>query len=139
MSEFKAIYSMNIPKYMFKFSISLLLSVIFLSLFVFLYSYVGMQVRCDDLSTDYHWEPNQTRSNMTEGFAWLQLDKNGYNNQYKVKKEGIDYLLMGSSHTEAFNVAADESIAYLLNKFLPEDYVYNISMSGHYFLTNIRT
>ena len=75
---------------------------------------------------------------MNEGFSWLRLDKNGYNNQFEVKKQEIDYLFMGSSHTEAFNVAGDKSVAYLLNKYLAKDYTYNISMSGHFFLSCVK-
>ena len=80
-------------------------------------------------TTDYKWIPNQLRTTMSEGYSWLRMDKNGYNNE--IIPESIDILLMGSSHMEAYNVAVHESTASVLNKLLPDFSVYNVGMSGH--------
>ncbi len=86
-------------------------------------------------ATDYYWEKNTTSIRATEGFAKVSVDDNGYVNTYPQKSEKIDVLVMGSSHTEGFNVAEDENYVYLLNqKFASSDndmYVYNIGTSGH--------
>ena len=83
------------------------------------------------------WYPNQFCSNMEEGFAWFNFDKNGFNNSYPIKKDKIDILLVGSSHLEAIQMKTNENIGYLLNNLLPNYYFYNIGMSGHFLPTNV--
>ena len=108
------------------------LALVILSLFTLLYGYTGVHVANPDKATDYKWEPGQLSTTMKEGFAWKRMDENGFNNSYPVGEgRGIDILLMGSSHMEGANVAADENAGYLLNEMLPELYTYNIGVSGH--------
>lgn len=109
-----------------------LFAVLILSLFVIVYKYSGTHIENKSGSTDYKWVPGQFRSTMVEGFAWNKVDDNGFNNAYP-KGDGIDVLLMGSSHMEGFNVAPDETAAYHLNELLENDgmYCYNIGISGH--------
>ena len=72
---------------------------------------------------------------MTEGFAWLKLDEYGFNNTSenaeKAMNEGIDILLMGSSHMEAMQVSQNENLGTILNERLEMFNTYNIGMSGH--------
>ena len=112
-----------------------LIAVAILSIVNLMYHYTGVHIENDTGATDYVWESKQIRTNMKEGFAWLQLDKNGFNNTAenaeKALVEGVDILLMGSSHMEAMQVAADKNVGTLLNRKLPEMNTYNIGMSGH--------
>ena len=93
-------------------------------------------------ATDYHWEKQSYSIRCTEGFAKVRVDNNGFVNTYTPKSENIDALIMGSSHTEAFNVAENENYAYLLNeKFSDTEndlYFYNIGTSGHTFARCLR-
>lgn len=113
-----------------------LLAFVILNIFCILY--YNIPVHYDNLegSTDYVWEKGKFYSRFTEGFAFGVTDMNGYNN--RVIPERIDYLIMGSSHMEAFNVAQNENTAALLQNFIYEaglnETVYNIGISGHEFL-----
>lgn len=112
-----------------KLLISGVISILILSVFCFFYSYSGIHIVNDTFATDYKWQSNQFKSNMTEGFAWIKLDKYGFNN-INSHIDDIDILLMGSSHMEAVQIKQEENLSELLNKML--DYnVYNIGMSGH--------
>ena len=86
-------------------------------------------------ATDDTWSAFHFSARGTEGFAYTTTDENGYVNTFPHKKDTVDILLMGSSHTEGFNVNADQSYAYLLNQKLYDNnsdmYAYNIGMSGH--------
>lgn len=87
-------------------------------------------------ATDYYWEENSCSIKATEGFARVRVDDKGFVNTYEPKGESIDVLVMGSSHTEGFNVGEKENYTYLLNeKFSESDdlYFYNIGISGHTF------
>ena len=85
--------------------------------------------------TDYFWEKGSYSVKCTEGFAKVRTDDNGFVNTYEPKGEKIDALIMGSSHTEAFNVGEKENYIYLLNDKFSDDenqlYFYNIGISGH--------
>ena len=86
-------------------------------------------------ATDYSWEKNKFYSRATEGFAWGKTNNEGYLNVFDYPKdEGVDILVMGSSHMEAYQVAMDESTAAVLGGLLPDRTVYNIGASGHNFL-----
>ena len=93
-------------------------------------------------STDYYWEENSGSVKCTEGFAKVKVDDKGFVNTYIPKSENIDALIMGSSHTEAFNVAEYENYTYLLNeKFSGNEndlYFYSIGTSGHTFQRCLR-
>lgn len=101
-----------------------------LSVVAFFYSYTGIHITNPAKATDYIWLPNQVMSNMKEGFSFIKMDKNGFNNA-EVRNEKIDILLMGSSHMEAYQVGKYENCSYILNELLPEYYTYNIGISGH--------
>lgn len=111
------------------------LALLILSVVVWGYSYTGIHITNPNGSTDYVWEPNQLKSNMTEGFAWFMMDDNGYNNtrdnSTRAMKEGCDILLMGSSHMEAVQVPSEQNVGALLNKKLEGMSTYNIGISGH--------
>ena len=111
-----------------------ILAVAVLSLIALVYEYTGVHVDNPQKDTDYVWLPGQYKANMTEGFSFLFMDANGYNNTKENEEKaqnGIDILLMGSSHVEAVQVASDENMGYLLNQSLPEKNTYSIGMSGH--------
>lgn len=105
-------------------------TIIILSVFCFVFLYEGTHVTEETGATDYTWESNQWKATMSEGFAWLKMDENGYNNAF-IDDDEIDILLMGSSHMEALQVDADENTGYLLNKMIPRYTTYNIGISGH--------
>lgn len=110
--------------------VSFLLSFMLLSVFVYLYSFSGVHVTNRTHATDYTWEPNQWKANMEEGFSWLSMDSNGFNNAEPISTD-IDVLMMGSSHMQAVNVPPDRNTVYLLNQALPDLYFYNIGVAGH--------
>lgn len=87
-----------------------------------------------DGATDYRWEPNTFYSQATEGFSWGRTNNEGYHNAGDYR-DGVrvDILLMGSSHMEGGNVAAEESTASSLAALLPGEVVYNLGTSGHRF------
>ena len=115
--------------------ISIILSLSLLSIFMYFYRY-SMGEANNNNTTDAKNYPNQFMSNMEEGFAWLYCDKNGFNN-VKTPINGVDILIIGSSHTEALHVSSNENYGYLLNQLLPQYFTYNIGMSGHFLPTNI--
>lgn len=91
-------------------------------------------------ATDTIRTPGAFTSRATEGTAWAFMDENGYNNASVPGEEGVSVLMMGSSHTEALNVAQHESASTLLDEMLRADghagSVYNIGMSSHMFARN---
>ena len=113
--------------------IALIASLILLSLFTLLYSYSGVHISNETGATDYKWESSQLKSNMSEGFSWMKLNKDGFNNSFGIDDVNhVDTLLMGSSHMEAINVPSDSNVGFLLNnQFDSEHITYNIGISGH--------
>lgn len=108
--------------------ISMIVAVMFLSIFVLMYSYAGIHLTNSAKSTDYKWRANEIKTTMTEGFARLRMDEKGFNNDCTPTK--IDILLMGSSHMEAVQMKRNENVSGILNQELPQS-TYNIGMSGH--------
>lgn len=109
----------------------------FVIISVFCHFYYNLPVHYETKSgaSDYSWEKGVTTSRGTEGFAMTVVDENGYVNTYPQKSDSVDILVMGSSHTEGFNVGEKENFVYVLNKLLDESnsgmYAYNIGVSGH--------
>ena len=122
---------MQLIKQMIKFFTAGLVSLVILSLFVFIYGFSGIHVPNPSGSTDYKWSSNQIKTNMSEGFSWLSMDYNGFNNT--IIPSHIDILLVGSSHMEAVNVGKYENTAAKLCEYIPELSLYNIGVSGHTF------
>lgn len=108
---------------------------IILNLVCFFYYNLAVHSESETGSTDYVWEESKFYSRGTEGFSWGKTDENGFNNLAVFEDGDIDVLMMGSSHMEAFNVAQDRNVGYVLNrKFKDADMdlnVYNIGVSGH--------
>lgn len=117
--------------YLFKIIIAGIVAIGILSLFVLMYHNTGIHIANSTGATDYKWESKQYKSTMVEGFAWIQMDEDGFNNAYIPKKNIPDILLMGSSHMEAVQIGSEQNVAYQLNELLPDYYTYNIGMSGH--------
>ena len=107
-----------------------IVSLAVLSVVAFFYSYTGIHTTNTTKATDYTWLPNQRMNNMKEGFSFIKMDKNGFNNA-ELRNDKIDILLMGSSHMEAYQVNQNENCSFILNELLPEYYTYNIGISGH--------
>lgn len=126
-------------KKLLKIAFSLLISFILLNGICFFYYNVPVHSESKTGSTDYIWEKSKFYSRGTEGFAWGRTDGNGFNNISTDNSVSPDVLIMGTSHTEAFNVQQNESYAYLLNKFAADSgidaSVYNIGISGHRIIT----
>ncbi|MEE1061910.1 MAG: hypothetical protein UH080_08890 [Ruminococcus sp.] len=106
-----------------------------ISVFCFFYCNQPSHHTTPTKATDYYWDQNSLSFLGTEGFAFTKTDENGYVNTYPKQSDEIDILLMGSSHTEGFNVDETENYAYQLNNLLAENnknmYAYNIGTSGH--------
>lgn len=121
--------------FLIKAAIAGCLAIAILSVLNIPYFYTGIHIDNGTGATDYIWESGQIRTNMTEGYAWLTMDKYGFNNTdenaEKAMRDGVDILLMGSSHMEAMEVAEDENLGYLLNERLNDKNTYNIGISGH--------
>lgn len=111
------------------------IAVAILSLFCYTLEQTGVHIDNRNGATDYTWESNQIRTNTSEGFSWTSVDKYGFNNTdentEQAMTEGVDILLMGSSHMDAMQVSEGENVGAILNEKLPELNTYNIGMSGH--------
>ena len=118
---------------------SLVLSFLILNTVCFFYYNVPVHSESESGSTDYVWEKGKFYSKGTEGFAWGRTDENGFNNLTTENSISPEILIMGSSHTEAFNVAQNENYAYLLGELLSKSGIklstYNIGVSGHHITT----
>ena len=112
----------------FKIVLSAIIAIVLISFFVLLYSYAGIHLTNTTNSTDYKWRSHELKTTMTEGFSWLCMDKNGFNNESVPTK--IDCLLLGSSHMEAVQMNHDENVSGRLNQLIPLS-TYNIGISGH--------
>lgn len=125
----------EIIKFILKFIISAFLAIAVLSIFNLAYAYTGIHIDNPTGATDYVWEQNQLKTSMGEGFAWMVMDENGFNNHPEYSRQcqqsGIDNLIMGSSNMEAVQVSQKENVAYLLNEKFEEKNTYNIGISGH--------
>ena len=105
------------------------LALAILSVISFFYTYTGIHVTNTSGATDYVWQKNQLMVNMKEGFSFVEMDENGFNNAEVF--DDIDILLMGSSHMESYQVLQNENCASLLKEYLPDFNTYNIGISGH--------
>lgn len=108
-----------------------LIAIAILNIVAVVYDYTGTAVQNSSGATDLKWKANQLVTNMVEGIAYFHMDENGFNNAYPTNSDDIDILLMGSSHMQANQVAADENVGYLLNEMIPEWQTYNIGINGH--------
>ncbi len=104
-----------------------------LSLFAFFHYNVPVHYDNPTGATEYVWESHKFYSKGTEGFALGRTNDEGFNNLMdRSEVEHIDILLMGSSHTEGFNVSQDENMVAVINRlFEDEKYCYNIGTAGH--------
>lgn len=75
-----------------------------------------------------------------EGFGINETDQNGYVNP-NVELESKYILVMGSSHTQAKEVMAEERYSNLINQKITDEnklYVYNIAIDGNYYPTIVK-
>lgn len=118
-----------------KLILSFAISFIILNIVCFFYYNVPVHSESKTNSTDYVWEESKFYSRGTEGFAWGKTDSNGFNNVSAKHSSKPEILIMGTSHTEAFNVQQNENYAYLFNELAEQNGMnlnaYNIGISGH--------
>lgn len=107
-----------------------------LLIYVLCFNNSGVHITNTTNATDYKWEANQRKSKTDEGYAWVTLDEDGFNN-YLIS-DSIDVLLMGSSHMEAFNIKQDENVGALLSETIKDKNIYNIGVSGHTIYTCVQ-
>lgn len=92
-------------------------------------------------ATEVIHKPNAYFVDGLEGYAFLRLDRNGYNNADGELAD--DYvLLMGSSHVEGFQYTQDKTIAAVLNSLMggtqEQLHAYSIGSSGNFLPTVIK-
>lgn len=126
----------TIPKSIVKILVGGGTALLILSLYVLCFSNSGVHITNTTNATDYKWESYQKKSKTDEGFAWITLDEDGFNN--RSIPDSIDILLMGSSHMEAVNINQDENVGTLLNETLNDKNLYNIGVSGHTIYTCVQ-
>lgn len=118
-----------------KIFVSVFVSFVILNVVCFFYYNVPVHYESKTNSTDYVWERSKFYSRGTEGFSWGRTDDNGFNNISADNAISPEILIMGTSHTEAFNVAQNENYSYLLGEYARlhgnDMKVYNIGISGH--------
>lgn len=125
----------KLSKYILKTLVAGVAAFLCMSIFCYFYYNLPAHEPTPTGATDSTWTTAHFSCRGTEGFAYTKTDENGYVNTFPHKKDSVDILLMGSSHTEAFNVNADQNYAYLLNQKLYDSnhnmYAYSIGMSSH--------
>lgn len=115
-------------------------ALLLMSLFCALYYNVPVHYTNPSGATEYYWEQSRFYSRGTEGFAWGRTNNEGFNNLFDHHEgDRTDILFMGTSHTNAFNVAQDENAAAVLTSlFNGERVVYNIGTAGHTLMYNLK-
>ena len=97
-------------KWLFKAIVAGCAALVLLNLFAFFWYNVPVHYENPSGATEYVWERHKFYSKATEGFALGRTNNEGFNNINDYHEgDSIDILLMGSSHTEGFNVAQDEN------------------------------
>lgn len=127
-------------KAILKHAAAVLLGVLILDAFCAWYYNPAPYQRPEARSTDKIRRPGAWTSQAKEGAGTLRMDENGYNNPPDKYGDGISVLMMGSSHTEAFNVPGEMNASRRLEAMLRADgragRVYNIGVSSHTFPHN---
>jgi hypothetical protein len=123
----------NFSKWVIKAAVAGIVALALLCLWCSFYYNVPVHYTNETGATEYKWQANKFFRKGTEGFAFGRTNNDGFNNLLDYEQgESIDILVMGSSHMEAMNVAADENATAQLNQlFGGEKYAYNIGTSGH--------
>lgn len=125
------IYLKKYVLWIIKSAIAGTISILILSIFVLAYHYTGANVVNSSGATDFTGEAKQLKTTMIEGFSWIQLDENGFNNDEIHFCDEFDILLIGSSQMAAYEVAKNNSTGYLLNEMISDMNTYNIGAQGH--------
>lgn len=118
--------------------LSALIALAIATAFCFFYYNLPVHYTNESGATDFVWDPNHISIRGVEGFAFTKTDENGFVNTFPKKKDKVDVLVMGSSHTEGFYVNWNENFTYLLNQKFDqnsdEKYAYSIGASSHNFV-----
>ena len=124
---------MQVFKSLLKCALAGITAVVILCVILAPYSLSPVHIANPEGNTDYIWPADSLWCKMTEGISYGRFDAKGYNNKEVI--ENPDILVLGSSHTEAVNVLQSENFAALLGqKFNGVYTVYNMGISGHFFL-----
>ena len=120
-----------------KHAAALLLGILILNGFCAWYYNPAPYEKSPDRATDVVRRPGAVNAQAKEGIGVHRIDANGYNNPAMGDGEAVAVLMMGSSHTEGFNVPEGCDVSSLLGEKLRaagrEGRVYNIGMSAHNF------
>lgn len=123
-----------------KHAAAVLLGVLILDAFCALYYNPAPYEWTEDRATDKVRRPGAWTSQAKEGAGIHRMDANGYNNPTDAADGAIAILMMGSSHTEGFNVPAGENAARRLEALWQaggrSGRAYNIGISSHTFPHN---
>lgn len=119
---------------------ALVLALAILNVFCFFWYNPAGYLWDADRATDTIREAGVFTARANEGFSCARTDEFGYNNAQIPDENGVFVLMMGSSHTEGYNLMPDENVSSLLSSALQEKgmdvCVYNIGTSGHKFVRN---
>lgn len=117
-----------------KLCLSGILAVIILSAFCLVYYNPPIAVANPDKFTNnkaqayYHW------ADMTEGFGYGKINNLGFNSPEDVEYTDRVIAVLGSSHTQAYQVSQSKSYVSLFNDKMPEEIkVINLASAGHFF------
>lgn len=117
-------------KYLGKFILAIIIAIFLLSVFTIFYRHTSLHVENITGATDYKAESNFISRNLQEGFAYVKMDSDGFNNAKKISTP-VNILIMGSSHMEAIQVDQNLNTASILNNLIKNKKIYNIGVSGH--------
>lgn len=119
---------MKIVRNILRIITSFVIAIVLLSMVSMLYKHTSPHISSIANETYYRWEKNSFTSTMNEGFAWINMDQNGYNNLSCF--DVIDILILGSSHMEAVQIRTEDNTASRLNDLIPYN-TYIIGISSH--------
>ncbi len=109
----------NVAKKLFKIVLSGVVAAAVLNVICLVYYNPPKAISQLDKYTNFKYEDNKFWSSMKEGFGYGKIDGSGYNNPETVGNP--DIVVIGSSHTEALQVAGDENYSAKLERLLKED------------------
>lgn len=106
------------------------------------YYYLPAKIKVTGKSTRDIWQPNSRVVTAVEGFGYARVDERGYNNPPGLIESGPYYVVLGSSHTQGFNVKPNETYTSRMTSILHENgldiSVYNVGMDGHQFSNYVK-
>lgn len=135
----------NILRYIVKVIISGILAVLILSVFCYFYDNGPIAVVQPLSLTNYRYQPGAFWSDMREGAGFGYINDMGYNGSTEYDITGKPVIaFLGSSHTEAFQIAQEQQYVSLVQEMLLKDnnsnndyQCLNLGASSHYLKTSV--